>query len=162
MSVSWPFILNDPQLAADPVPTSENSFCGIKVYTSPDLVSWTYEGYAYDKEKYPNPAFRPKVEYRNACVSSGFQNQSWMLIWSLLRTSTYYLFFNNIAVTAETNLAIFTSNSSTGPFEFASYGHTIAKTIGDFAVQQDENSTVSFAHHCKVQLKTYPSRDRSG
>ncbi|ETW76575.1 hypothetical protein HETIRDRAFT_328861, partial [Heterobasidion irregulare TC 32-1] len=75
----------------NPVPTSENSFCGIKVYTSPDLVSWSYEGYAYDKEKYPNPAFRPKVEYRNA------------------------------------------------------YGHTLG-SVGDFAVQQDENSTVWIAY----------------
>ena len=58
-------------------------------------------------------------------------------------------------MTAETSLAIFTSNSSTGPFEFASYGHTLG-SVGDFAVQQDENSTVCLFHLFIMQRAIYP------
>lgn len=69
----------------------ENGVAGIKVFSSDDLVNWTYEGFAIEDE-YANFAYAPEVVYYNG----------WFYLCESMRGTGHY---------------IYRSQSPTGPFE---------------------------------------------
>ena len=94
-----------------------STFCGFKVYSSPDLVHWTDRGFIVQPYQC-GLCFRPHVIYDPA-------------------TSKYVLWTNDSS-TAPGDFRVYTSDSPTGPFTQQSLPHLAFSDCGwDFGLYQD-------------------------
>ncbi|KAK4703631.1 hypothetical protein P7C70_g2584, partial [Phenoliferia sp. Uapishka_3] len=97
----------------------ERTWCGIRIYSSPDLLRWKNHGLAVppDDSK-PEHGFRPKLAFNKS-------TKLWVLFWNV--HNDHY---------PELGLEIWTSKSVLGGYEFASRPNTLG-TPNDFAVGVD-------------------------
>ncbi|MCW2947388.1 MAG: hypothetical protein JWR24_4105 [Actinoallomurus sp.] len=93
-----------------------STFCGFKVYSSPDLVHWTDRGFVVQPYQCGD-CFRPHILYDPA-------------------TSKYVLWTNDAG--ASGNFRVYTSDSPTGPFTQQGLPHLAYSDCGwDFGLYQD-------------------------
>lgn len=103
------------------------TFCGFKVYTSPDLVHWTDRGYVVPRGQCAD-CFRPHVLYNS-------------------ETRQYVLWVNDQGTTS--NYDVYTAPTPTGPFQKQAPPHLAVPCGGDFTLFKDDDGTAYFS--CRGQ-----------